>query len=50
MIMFKDTFESYISSWKNYILPYAFIVRTDDGVHVMYDSKKAVKFIVDQLG
>lgn len=49
MIMFKDTFESYISSWKNYILPYAFIVRTCDGVHVMYNTEKAVEFIVDQL-
>lgn len=47
--LFKDTFESYISSWRNYILPYAFIVRTDDGVHVLYDSKKAVGFIMDQL-
>lgn len=46
---FRDIFESYINSWKNYILPYAFIIRTDDGVHVLYDSKKAVEFIMDQL-
>lgn len=43
--MLKDTFESYISSWRSNV----YIVRTCDGVHVMYNTEKAVEFIVDQL-
>ena len=49
MIMFKDTFEGYISSWRSNVLPHVYIVRTCDGVHVMYNTEKAVEFIVDQL-
>lgn len=47
--MLKDTFEGYIDSWRSNVLPHVYIVRTCDGVHVMYDSKKAVEFIMDQL-
>lgn len=47
--LFKDIFERYINIWKGYKLPHVYIVRMSDGVHVLYDSKKAVEFIVDQL-